>query len=112
MTSQIGWARSNILYDTLKEPPTPGSPLEFVTLQVFSLRQSAEYQKYRLVAQSSLSAGTSDAAKDALKDLFAAMFPHKQQEQENTNKVAMRILENHIRSGPIHVTPVPEGSQQ
>ncbi|MBM4360865.1 MAG: hypothetical protein FJ096_22405, partial [Deltaproteobacteria bacterium] len=109
MTSQVGWARSNILYDTLKETPKPGSPLEFVMLHVFSLRQSAEYLKYKLVAQSSLSAGTSEASKESLKDLFATMFPHKKSEQEHHTAKALQILERQLKAGPIRATPILEG---
>lgn len=108
VTSHVGWARSNILYNTLKEPPTPGSPLEYVILQVFYLRQAAEFQKYRLVAQSSLSPETSESSKDALKDLLSSMFPYRESEERDRSAQALRIFERQIAAGPMRITPIEE----
>jgi len=102
MTTSTGWIRANLVYDTLKEPPSPGSPLEAVCAFVFLARQRAEYIKQKVIVQASVTESTKDAAQEIMEDLHAEMFPDAKREKAWQREKAMEIMERH--SAPIAIS--------
>lgn len=102
MTSSTGWIRANLVYDTLKEPPSPGSPLEAVCAFVFLARQRAEYIKHKAIVQASVTSSTKEAAQEIMEDLHAEMFPDAKREKAWQRERAMEIMERH--SAPIAIS--------
>ena len=65
MRTPTGWARANILYDTMKAPPRFGSFLESVLIIVWKARQGLLVAGVRAQAQAALGG---DAALEAFKE--------------------------------------------
>lgn len=91
MTSSTGWFRANFVYDTLKEPPSPGSPLEAVCAFIFMSRQRASFLTSKALIQAAVTEETKDAVQELLDGLHDAMFPYEKQEKaceaEKTEKI-------------------------
>ena len=104
MTTSTGWIRANLVYDTLREPPSPGSPLEAVCAFVFLARQRADYIKHKVIVQASVSESTKDAAQEMMEDLHAEMFPDSKREKAWQREKAMEIMERH--SAPIAISKI------
>ena len=100
MTSSAGWVRSNILYDTLKEVPPIGSPLETVCAYVFVHRQKAEYLKYRTLAQAQVNSGNKESVQESLDSLHAEMFPDVKTLNNSRSVKAKEIMERQLAKGP------------
>lgn len=102
MTTSTGWIRANLVYDTLKDPPSPGSPLEAVCAFVFLTRQRADFIKHKAMVQSGVSESTKEAAQKLMEELHENMFPDQKRNKEWQKEQAMKIMEKH--SAPIKVT--------
>jgi hypothetical protein len=106
MTSSSGWLRSNILYDTLTEAPSPGSPLEVVCAFVFVQRQKADFLKHKSLVQASVSTENRDAVQDLMDALHKEMFPDVEVQKCQQAEVARRIMERQLAKGPELVQPL------
>jgi hypothetical protein len=102
MTTSAGWIRANLVYDTLKDPPSPGSPIEAVCAFVFLSRQRADFIKHKAVVQASIREETKEAAQTLIEELHENMFPDKKRDKEWQKEQAMHIMEKH--SAPIKVS--------
>ena len=100
MTSSSGWLRSNILYDTLSEAPSPGSPLEAVCAFVFVHRQKAEFLKYKALVQSTISSDNKEATQELLDSLHNEMFPDVEVRKCQQTETARKIMERQMAKGP------------
>lgn len=103
MTSTSGWFRSNVIYNTLRDPPPVGSHLEAICAFVFSQRQQAEFLKYKLLAQSTVNSDNSEHVQKVLDELYSGMFPYKENEQWQTAEEARKFLERQLAKGPEQV---------
>lgn len=106
LKSPTGWARANLVYNTLKAPPTPNTPLELICIYVFHARQRAEYLRTLLLTPSP---GTEDAAKakgELVRSLSAEMFPYQEQVSTQESRNVVEIMERIAAQGPEYVTPL------
>lgn len=108
MTSSSGWLRSNVLYDTLTEAPSPGSPLETVCAFVFVQRQKANYLKTKALIQASVTPENKDATQEILDELHKEMFPDVEVKKCQQSEAAKRIMERQLAKGPEVVTPLSQ----
>tara|TARA_Y100000034_G_C6669341_1_gene293751 strand:- start:76 stop:399 length:324 start_codon:yes stop_codon:yes gene_type:complete len=104
MTSTAGWARSNILYDTLVDTPVPGSPLESVLAFVFMSRQRAEFIKTKAMLQALATKDTKEATEELLESLHEYMFPDIKEKKWKERTKAREVMEKHMT--PIAVSPI------
>ncbi len=104
MTSSTGWVRANLVYDTLKDPPVPGSPLEAVCSFVFVTRQRADFLKYKALAQAGVSENNQESIQKVLEELHENMFPDQKQEKICQQDRARQLMEKY--SSPIRVTAI------
>ena len=78
MSTPLGWARANILYDTNKGVPKYGSLVEASCLLVWKSRISEEVAKIRATAQASLGG---DSAPEAFAD-YQRMVSRRVEEEK------------------------------
>jgi hypothetical protein len=102
MTSAEGWFRANFVYDTLSEPPSPGSPLEAVCAFVFMSRQRTSFLTTKAHLQANATPEAEKALQEILEDIHDAMFPYEKQERECQTTTARQIMERF--KGPISVS--------
>lgn len=94
----MGWARANLLYDTIVSPPEPGSLKEAVCILVQKYR--ADQQYYRTLAQ--LSEGTKQR-EEAFNSFRGAMFPYVQRTDDNWRSRMKAMLDKFYMQGPIRI---------
>ena len=100
MTSSAGWLRSNILYDTLTETPSPGSPLESVCAFVFVQRQKADFLKHKCLVQACVTTDNKDSVQEMLDQLHKEMFPDVEVRKSEHSQIAKKIMERQMARGP------------
>ena len=100
MTSSAGWLRSNILYDTLTETPSPGSPIEAVCAFVFVQRQKADFLKHKCLVQAAITSDNKDSVQELLDTLHKEMFPDIEVRKSERSEVAKKIMERQLAKGP------------
>ena len=105
MTTSTGWVRANLVYDSIKEAPVPGSPLEAVCSFVFVSRQRAEFLKYKALAQAGVTDKNKDSIQGVLEELHENMFPDQKQEKLCQANRAREIMEKYSQT-PIQVTAI------
>lgn len=94
----MGWARANLLYDTITSPPEPGSLKEAVCVLVQKYRAD---QKYFLAA-ATLSEGA--AQKDDMFNRFrSALFPYVEKTDEDWRSRMKAMLDRFYMQGPIAI---------
>jgi hypothetical protein len=102
MTSSTGWFRANFVYDTLQEPPTPGSPLEAVCAFIFMSRQRVSFLTTKAYLQAYATQDSEKALQESLDAIHDAAFPYEKQERECQQTTAREIMERF--KGPIRVS--------
>jgi len=101
--SPIGWARSNFIYDTLKEPPALGSPLEAICMYVFNARQRSKFLETILLMTPASSEEQRNHKNTIIDDYMKEMFPYQAQEKAKDSKDISKILDKELSKGPILV---------
>ena len=102
MTSSTGWFRANLVYDTLTDAPSPGSPLEAVCAFVFMSRQRASFLQTKATLQASVTDESKESVQELLDALHDAMFPYEKQEKKCQAEESRKIMERFNR--PIAVS--------
>lgn len=108
----MGWARSNLIFETLSEPPKPGTPLESLMLLVWRMRQDVRQYETRALVHAILAAApeadekTHKNMQDAWKDYTEELFPFQRGQRRNENEAAVDYLKREVARGPLKVTPL------
>ena len=103
MTTPLGWARANLIYE--KEPrPKPGSLVEVVFLLVFFMRQRTLFQKTRVLAQAAIDHKGEETLK-AFKDLQKEMFPYERRTKMAEYARQAEVLHRWVGAGALQMTP-------
>jgi hypothetical protein len=87
----LGWARANMLYDMLAEPPTPGSPVESLMILVWQMRQDAQYYQIRAIVQASVEASDGgEAAQKAWGSFTDKYYPYLEGIRKRGDEAALK----------------------
>lgn len=106
LRSPTGWARANIVYNTLRAPPTPNTPLELICIYVFHARQRAEYMRTLLTLPASQTEEAAKAREELVHALSAEMFPFQEQTRAREAQDVAALMERIVARGPEVVTPL------
>jgi len=103
LTTPEGWARANLLLQTLQAPPQPGSLREWVLILLVNRLEDIEHARFRALAQLIVDKETGvKAFEDYMKIAFPGMEARKKaQEQE-----VFDALKREVGRGPLKVTPL------
>ena len=113
----MGWARANVLFDLLAEPPKPGTPLESLMLLVWQMRQEIEFYKVSAVMNTLVGAATENVdegnktIKQAYEDLMDAFYPHQKGKRVRADQAALDVLRAETARGPLRVVPLQSTSK-
>ena len=94
-----------MIYDTMSQPPAPGSPLEAVMVYVFNARQRADYIKTLLVMRPAKNEEQVSALKELLKSYTSELFPYEEQNKWLESAQIQEVLQRELEKGPIAVVP-------
>lgn len=93
--SPVGWARANLLYDTLSGPPTPDSLQEAVCIVIQRYRKDQEYYlaKAQLLQD-----------RDAFNKYVIACYPYEYKAEKDAAQTLQQRMDNAFKQGPIVIT--------
>ena len=95
----MGWARANIFYDKLSNPPEPGSLQEALCVLIFKARE--EYQTMEFAAQL-MSTGSKEVS-SIFEDYQGIRFPYLELAKEKEQRSAKDLMENVFTKGVYQV---------
>lgn len=104
-----------MVYETMTEPPAPGTPLESLMLMVWRMRQDIEMQKTRSVVNAVIAAASAQGENaesanktlaDSWQDLLDEMYPYQKGQRVKTDQAAIEFLKREAARGPLKVTPL------
>lgn len=102
----LGWARANLIYDTIRDRPKPGSPMESVLLLVWQMRQEIEYYAVRAVVQASIDPDEGKSTQDAWKSFTEQFYPYLMEQVKRGDRAAVEYLVKEVKKGPLRVIPL------
>lgn len=96
----MGWARANVMYDTLSTPPEIGTPLEALCIRIFTRRQKLKYMEALVTLAT---AADKDNRKKILDSYFDELFPHVKDNKWKDSQTIQEVLEREMERGPMLV---------
>lgn len=102
----LGWARANMMYDMLREPPPPGSPLESMMILLWRMREDIRYHHSRVLVQSSIDPDDGKATKDAWAEYTDVFYPYLKEKRRRDDKAALKFLMSEVKKGAFRVRPI------
>lgn len=103
----MGWARANMMYDTMDRPPRQGSLLELLFTMVQMRREAARLMKTRAIIQTLRDqSDDGEASQSAYDDYRRALMPYLIQEEHERSAAIREAMHEEFRRGPMTVTPV------
>jgi hypothetical protein len=107
----VGWARANLLYDTLRAPPKPGTPLESLMLLVWHMRQTIQLPETRDIVQAITAAQSEDqglqkAIKESWESFVDELMPYQRGTRKRQDQSAIDFLKKEVARGPLKVIPL------
>jgi len=106
LTTPEGWARANILFQTLREPPPRGSVRESLLRLLVMQKEEAEHAKFRALAQLLVD---KEAGAKAFEEYFDAAFPHIKKEMQETDMSLAKFLHREVERGGLAVRRIDSG---
>ena len=103
MRTPEGWARANLLLQTLQAPPPSGSLQESVLILLLMRLESIEHAKFRALAQIELDP---KAGVEAFDEYMKMAFPYLDAIKRRDQQDLMEHLKKEVARGAIQVTPV------
>ena len=92
-----------MIYDTLTQPPVPGSPLESIMVYVFNSRQRAEYLRTLLTLKSATTQEQVTAIKELLENYTSELFPYEEKNKWLESEEIQKVLQREMEKGPLAV---------
>lgn len=101
------------MYEKATKLPPFSTPMGMMFLLVFKMRQSADFQKSRVLVQALMSqqGAENENIKKAFDDLREAFFPFDKNQREAENKKMRQVLDYMIKQGPVEIAPDPTYEQ-
>jgi hypothetical protein len=94
------------MYEMMREPPPPGSPVESVMLLVWRMRQDREYNAIRVFVQAAIDPDQGKSTQDAWKEFSDTFFPYLKGQKRRGDKAAIDYLMKEVSRGPLTVKPL------
>jgi hypothetical protein len=106
----MGWARANMMYDTMSSPPRPGSLLEILFVMVQMRRDVVRLMETRAVVQALRdNSDEGEATQSAFDDYRYAVMPYLVGEKKAEERRIMEIMSREFTAGPMSVKSVQHG---
>lgn len=102
----LGWARSNVLYDTISEAPKPGSPVESLLILVWQMRQEIEFHALRVLVQGAVDPDQGKSTIEAWGEFGEHFYPYLKNHQKRSDQIALESLYKEIKKGGLKVIPL------
>jgi len=103
MSTPLGWARANLIFE--KEPrPKPGSLVELIFLLVFFAKQRAKFTEVRAQTQAAIDT-EGDASAKAFDDFQKAFFPYDRKRRMEEYAEQQNQMARWVGGGPVGITP-------
>jgi hypothetical protein len=105
----LGWARANLIYDSLERPPKPGSILEAVCLMVQMRREVTQFYSVFAMVQAIISAsdeGSGDVVNKAFSSYRDSLMPFLKNQMKDEQKRIKDFLSQEVLRGPLKVQPM------
>ena len=94
------------MYDMMREPPPPGSPVESVMLLVWRMRQECEYNALRALVQSAIDPDQGKSTQDAWTAFSDSFYPYLTEQKRKGDKAALDYLMREVARGPLKIIPL------
>jgi hypothetical protein len=91
------------VYDTLRAPPAPGSPMEMICVYVFNTRQRAQYIQTLLTMPSPQTEDRAKTLRELLQTYSRELFPYHERQEEKQSLSMQEIMERELARGPLVV---------
>lgn len=102
----LGWARSNMMYEMMREPPPPGSPLESLMIIVWRMREDIRYHEIRTLVQASIDPDDGKSTKDAWGELTDVFYPYLKGKRRRDDRAALEFLMREVKKGAFGIRPL------
>lgn len=102
----MGWARANVMYDTAKRHPPPGSPLESMFILVWWMRRDIDYYLARTMVQSAIDPDEGKSTSEAWKEFTEHFYPYLKGQRKRHDQAAMGALMKEVKKGFMAVRPL------
>lgn len=102
----MGWARANVMYDTCKRQPPPGSPVESLFILVWWMRRDIDYYMVRVMVQSAVDPDKGKSTTDAWKDFTEYFYPYLKGQRREHDHQALGSLMREVKKGQLTVRPL------
>ena len=100
MTTSEGWVRAQILLATLREPPRKGSLRELVLRLLTTMKEEAEFLKWRAIGMLII-----DKTKgaEAFDEYEKSAFPYIEKDKAKSHNDTIGILKREVARGPLAI---------
>jgi len=103
----MGWARANMLYDTMARPPRQGSLLEMLFTMIQMRREAAKLMETRALVQAMKDdSDDGEPNQSAYDDYRRALMPYLVQEDRDRAAGVRAAMNQEFSMGPMSVTPI------
>ena len=105
MRTPEGWARANLLLETLRAPPPKGSLQESALILLLMKLESIEHARFRALAQITVD---KDKGVEAFEEYMKIAFPYLDAAKRRDRKEFTDLLQQEIMRGPLRVIHVAQ----
>ncbi len=108
MSTAEGWAKANIVYDTLAEPPPPNTPLEAICMYIFNQRQLEKITHAKLLSMAAFN--NEKGAQEVLAKYVEILLPTSADPKKTPDDVK-DALDKVVKMGSFVATPLDTPSR-
>jgi hypothetical protein len=105
MKTSEGWARANLLLQTLKAPPRKGTLRESLLIMLMAQLESIEHARFRALAQIIVDSGKGI---EAFEEYMKVAFPYLEATKKKDRAKFIELLKNEVSRGPLVARPIPQ----
>jgi hypothetical protein len=105
MKTPEGWARANLLLQTLKETPKKGTLRESLLIMLMAKQETIEHARFRALSQIIIDSGK---GVEAFEEYLKLAFPYLEATKKRDRKKFIDILKEEVSRGALRVRPMPE----
>lgn len=105
MKTPEGWARANLLLQTLKEPPKKGTLRESMLILLMAQLETIEHARFRALAQLIVDSGKGI---EAFEEYMKIAFPYLEATKKRDRQKFIDMLQEEVKKGALVVRPQPQ----
>ena len=103
MKTPEGWARANLLLQTLSAPPKKGTLRESLLIMLMAQLETIEHARFRALAQIIVDSGK---GVEAFEEYMKLAFPYLEATKKRDHKKFIDILQEEVARGVLRVRPM------